>query len=109
MLDEKSLKRRVFLRLLGSPVTVLPFMVGMSTMIASWALNWQPGLGLFSGFAGTVCAAGAFLTRLFVSGEEVTRNVAAQVEREEQAARQKALDELDKRLTAADKDPRPET
>lgn len=109
MLDEKSLKKRVFLRLLGSPLTVLPFMAGMTTMMASWALNWNPGLGLFSGLAGTLCAAGAFLTRLLVNGEEVTRTVAAQIEQEEQVARQQALDELDKKLTTADKDPRPET
>jgi hypothetical protein len=84
-------------------------MLGMTTMTASWALDWKPGVGLFSGIAGGLCALGAFFTRLFIGGEEVTRRVAAELEREEQVARQKALDELDKKLTTSDKDPRPET
>ena len=109
MLDEKSLKKRVLWRLLGSPLTVLPFMLGMTTLTASWAMDWKPGVGLFAGLTGTLCAVGTFFTRLFVSGEDITRRVATELEQEDQLARQKALDELDKRLTAADKDPRPET
>lgn len=109
MLDEKSLKRRVLLRLLGSPFTVLPFMLGMTAMTAGWVLDWRPAVALFSGAAGALCAAGAFITRLMVSGESVARGVAAESEREELEARAQALDELDRKLTSADKDPRPET
>lgn len=109
MLDEKTLRKRVFLRLLGSPFTVLPFMLGMSTLIASWALDWRPGVGLFAGIAGSLAATGAFLTRLLLNGEQVARQVVGEVERDEQDARQRALDELDRRLAADDDDPRPET
>src|ERR1051326_2816570 len=109
MLDEKTLRRRVFLRLLGNPLTVLPFMLGMSTWIASWALDWKPGVGLFAGLAGTLAAAGSFITRLLLSGEQVARQVVGELERDEQEARQRALDELDHRLATADQDPRPET
>src|SRR5688572_29126104 len=108
MLDEKSLKRRVFLRLLGSPFTVLPFMLGMTAMTAGWVLDWRPAVALFTGAAGALCAAGAFVTRLMVSGESVARGVATEVEQEEQQARQRALDDLDTKLRIADKDPRPE-
>lgn len=109
MPDEKTLKRRVLLRLLGSPATVIPFMLGMTAMTASWALDWKPGIGLFAGLAGILAAAGAFVTRLLLGGERVTRDVAATLEREEQEARQRSLDELDHRLSTADEDPRPET
>ena len=53
MLDEKSLKKRVLWRLLGSPLTVLPFMLGMTTLTASWAMDWKQGVGLFAGLTGT--------------------------------------------------------
>lgn len=109
MLDEKTLRKRVFLRLLGSPITVIPFMLGMTTMTASWALDWKPGIGLFAGLAGILAAAGAFVTRLLLGGDRVTREVATALEREEQEARQRSLDELDHRLSTADEDPRPET
>lgn len=109
MLDETTLKKKVFWRLLGSPGTVLPFMLGMTTMTASWALDWKPGIGLFAGLAGALVSAGAFLTRLFVGGDGVARKVLQEDEQARQQERQKALDALDQRLTTADKDPRPET
>ena len=109
MLDEKTLRKRVFLRLLGSPITVIPFMLGMTAMTASWALDWKPGVGLFAGLAGILAAAGAFVTRLLLSSDHVTREVATTLEREEQDVRQRSLDELDHRLSTADEDPRPET
>jgi len=56
MLDEKTLRKKVFLRLLGHPLTVMPFMLGMTTMMATWAMNWQPGFGLFAGAAGLLAA-----------------------------------------------------
>ena len=109
MLDEKTLRKKVFLRLLGHPLTVMPFMLGMTTMMASWAMNWQPGLGLFAGAAGLLGAVGVFFSQILVGGDRVTREAAADLAREENEARQKALDELDQRLASADDDLRPET
>ncbi len=109
MLDEKTLRKRVFLRLLGSPITVVPFLLGMTTSIATWALNWKPGIGLFAGLAGGLTALGAFLTRLLVRGDQVARQVVTELEQEERELRQRSLDDLDRRLSAADQDPRPET
>lgn len=109
MLDEKTLRKKVFLRLLGSPLTIAPFMIGSTAMMASWALNWQPALGLFAGLAGGLGAAGAYVTQLLLNGERITHEAAADLAREENAARQKSLDALDERLSKADTDPRPET
>lgn len=109
MLDEKTLKKKVWLRLLGNPLTVVPFVVGMTTLAASWAMNWKPGLGLFAGMAGVLVATGSFFTQLFLSGERVTQEAADDLARQENESRQRALDELDRRLRTADDDARPET
>ena len=109
MLDEKTLKKRVWLRLLGNPLTVVPFILGMTTLAASWAMNWRPGLGLFAGVAGVLVATGSFFTRLLLFGERITQEAADDLARDEHEARQKALDALDQRLRAADDDARPET
>ncbi|MBN2505457.1 MAG: hypothetical protein JXQ71_02060 [Verrucomicrobia bacterium] len=109
MLDEPTLKRKVLLRLLGSPGTVAPLMLGLTAMTASWALNWQPALGLFAGLAGTLLAAGSFMTRLLLRGDKVAERVLRDTAQSRQTRRQRALDELDRRLATADKDPRPET
>lgn len=109
MLDEKILRRRIFLRLLGSPVTMAPLVAGMTVMTAAWALDWHPGVGLFAGLAGVLTAGGAFVTRLLVGGGRLTTEIATAIEREQQQARQQGLDALDERLATADQDPRPET
>jgi hypothetical protein len=109
MLDTKQLKKRVFLRLLGSPLTVVPIMAGATVLTAGWALNWNPGLTYFGALAGFLAAGGSFLTRLLLSGDRMARRVSAEAARQEQVQKQRSLDELDKRLTTGDNDPRPET
>jgi hypothetical protein len=109
MLDERKLKKKILLRVFGSPVSVLPFMLGVTSITATWALNWNPAIGLFAGLAGILGACGAAVTRLLVSGEKITQQVSAELAREEQQAKEKALDDLDQQLSASDKDPRPET
>ncbi|MBI5387947.1 MAG: hypothetical protein HZA90_25065 [Verrucomicrobia bacterium] len=109
MLDDATLRKKVFWRLLGSPGTVFPFMLGMTAMTASWALDWMPGIGIFTGLAGVLVAAGTFCTRLFLSGDKVARQVLQEADQSSQQARQQALDALDRQLTTSDNDPRPET
>lgn len=109
MLDESKLKRRVALKLLGSPLTLLPAMLGMTALTATWAMNWNIGIGLFAGLTGALLAAGGFLTRLVLNGDRVAGQVAEELTREEQLAQERALDDLDRLLTSADSDPRPET
>lgn len=109
MVDDKTLRKKVFVRLLGSPLTIAPFLLGMTTMMTTWAMNWHPSLGLFAGLAGAMGSVGAYLSQALLWGEKLTREAAAALEHEANAERQKALDELDRQLTHADVDPRPET
>jgi hypothetical protein len=95
MLDEKTVKKRILLRVFGSPVSVVPFMLGVTSITATWALNWNPAIGLFAGLAGILGACGAAVTRLLVSGEQISREVTSELAKTEQEAKQKALDELD--------------
>jgi hypothetical protein len=109
MVDDRTVRKRILLRVFGSPVSVIPFMLGVTSITATWALNWNPALGLFAGVAGVLGGFGAALTRLLLGGEKISRQITAELTQEEQAEKQRALDALDEQLAASDKDPRPET
>lgn len=109
MPDARQIRKKVLLRLLGSPLVVGPFVAGMTALTAVWALGWRGGFALFAGLAGVLAAAGAFVTQLVLRGESVARRATEEVTREEAETAQRALDDLDRQLTEADNDPRPET
>jgi len=108
MADDTSLRRRVLLRLLGSPLVVSPALLGATLGAASWALNWRPGLGAFALLAGLLGSAGMFVTRLLVNGPEIQEAISRELQEQHRNARESALDDLDRRLTSSDRDPRPE-
>lgn len=108
MSDDTSLRRRVLLRLLGSPLVVSPALLGATLGAASWALNWRPGLGAFALLAGLLGSAGMFVTRLLLNGPEIQDAISRELKDQHLNARESALDELDRRLTSSDRDPRPE-
>jgi len=108
-MNESQIRRKVFLRLLGHPVVLAPFVLGVSASTALWALSWPLGLGLFAATAGVLASAGAYITRLILDNGKTARAVIAEMEQGDQRAAQAALDDLDRRLVAADNDPRPET
>ncbi|PYI87725.1 MAG: hypothetical protein DME26_05210 [Verrucomicrobia bacterium] len=108
-MNEGQIRRKVFLRLLGSPLVVAPFVLGITGCMAVWALNWPAGLGWFACVAGALSSAGAYLTRLIFDDGKIARAVVAEAEQQDRQAEQSALDDLDRRLVQADDDPRPET
>lgn len=108
MLDEGKLKRRILLKLVSSPLTLLPFVGGVTTMVGAWALNTHVPIGLFAGLAGILVGTGAFLSRLTLGGETAAKQVLEEMQQEARRAREAALDDLDARL-AADGDPRTES
>jgi len=108
-MNEGQIRRRIFLRLLGHPLVIAPSVLGATAWTAIWALSLPSGLGLFAGLAGILGSAGVYLTRLILDDGKTARDVIADEELGEQKAAQAALDDLDRRLVAADDDPRPET
>lgn len=108
-MNEGQIRRKVFLRLLGHPVVIAPFVLGVTGCTAVWALSLATGLGWFAACAGVLGSAGAYLTRLILDDGRTARTVIEEAERSAQQATQTALDQLDRRLVTSDDDPRPET
>lgn len=106
--DSRDLKRRVLLGILSSPLTVLPFLTGMTVMAGVWMINVRPDLGLLAGLAGALGTAGMFVTQLVFRGEQYAQQVLKETQEEARIAQERHLDDLERRLTA-DKDPRTET
>ena len=96
-MKEGQIRRKVFLRLLGHPVVIAPFVLGVTGWTAVWALNLATGLGLFAACAGVLGSVGAYLTRLILDDGKTARVVLQEAELKEQQATQAALDELDRR------------
>ncbi len=109
MSDARLIRKKVLLRLLGHPTVIAPLMAGMTALSAGWAMGWRGGLAAFAGLAGLLLAAGAFVTRLLVSGATIAREATEEIVQAEGVAAQRALDDLDRQLVEADTDPRPET
>ncbi|HIJ40588.1 MAG TPA: hypothetical protein HPP90_05860 [Deltaproteobacteria bacterium] len=100
-------KKKYFLKLLSSPLTLFPFLAGVTDLAVLWAFSIPSGIGIFAGIACVLGAAGYFLTNLFTGNRSLAENVLESLQREAMAEREKALDELDARLSA-DGDPRTE-
>ena len=109
MADARSVRKKVILRMLGHPVVLAPFVAGSTAAAGMLAFGGRVGLALFSFLAGALLSLGTFVTRLVVDDGRTARGVWTELERAEQQQGQAAVDELDRRLTAADNDPRPET
>ncbi len=108
MENEKQVRKRVLLRTIGSPLVLIPFMTGITAMTAALAMGSRVTLGVFAGVAGTLAGVGTFLTRLLLSGDSLSREILDEIEAEEKLKKQEALNALDRTLTQADDDPRPE-
>lgn len=109
MPDERAVRKKVVLRILGHPVVLAPFVSGATAGAAVLALGQPPALAGFSVLAGSLLSVGAFVTRLVADDGRTARAVWAEFEQADQRQRQAVIDDLDRRLTTADQDPRPET
>ncbi len=98
VLDEKRLRRKMYLKLLSSPMTLVPMMAGVSAIAGSWAMDANLGVGLFVGLAALMIAGGAFMTRLIVAGESTAKKAIEELRHERLAEQEKELDELIARL-----------
>ena len=107
-MNEGQIRRRIFLRLLGHPLVIAPSVLGATAFTAVWALSMPLGLGLFAGVAGVLGSAGVYLTRLILDNGKTASAVVSDMQQQDQRSVQAKLDDLDRRLVAADDDPRPE-
>ena len=105
-MGKKRFRKKYFLALFASPLTLFPIAGGVTLFCILGALGkislacLTLILGLFSGF-------GTFFTRAFVGSEKIARRVQEEIEREDHEVREIALDKLEKQLTR-DKDHRTE-
>jgi len=106
--DPKELRRKVLFRALGSFTVLGPLLFGLTALTATWALQFDVGIGLFAGLAGILGAAGVMVTKLLVRGEDLSHETIKEMARRKRRDRERQLDILDRRLTKADRDPRPE-
>ena len=105
--ETEKVKRKVLLDLLTAPTTALPFIAGVTALVATWAFGFRADLGVLAGVAGICAAGGAFFTKLILSGETYAKRALQETQEEAQADQERTLDNLDKRL-CQDGDPRTE-
>ncbi len=108
VLDESKFKSKLLVSYLSSPMVLLPFLVGITDLLALWTFSIDSGMGIFAGIAGILGGLGFFLTKLLAGDEKATGKVLEKLEKEALEEWEKSLDDLDRKL-AADGDPRTET
>ena len=59
MNDDTQVSKKVFLRLLGHPVVIAPFVLGATVGMITWAVSAPAVLGWFACFAGGLGSFGA--------------------------------------------------
>jgi hypothetical protein len=106
-LDKREYKKRVLLRLLTSPWSLIPGLGGTTLLIAGWALGLKAGAVLFGGVVGVLVGIGTFFTRLLAGNEKLEQQVLQEMREEAEEAREEELDELERALME-DCDPRTE-
>ena len=107
VMSRSKFNKKVLLKLLASPITILPFLAGVTDLLALWALEIDSGIATFAGLACILGSVGIFASRFLLGGKTLDREVLESLEQEAHAKREKALDVLDRKLTA-DGDPRTE-
>lgn len=105
--DRDRFRKKYLLGLAAHPLTVVPFVTGVTALLAAWSLSLDVGVAVFAALACLLGASGTFLTRLVMGDERLSRRVIAEMQAE--AAREHAarLDALDRALVE-DGDPRTE-
>src|SRR5262245_29047991 len=108
MPEARAVRKKVVLRMLGHPVVLAPLIAGATAGAAAFAVGGRVGVVLLSVLAGSLVAVGTWITRLIADDGRTAQGVWKELEAEEHQSRQESLDDLDRRLTAADEDGRPE-
>ncbi len=99
-----EVKRKVYLDLFASPLTLLPVVGGATALLASWALGGVPVM-TFGGVAAMVTGASLFVSRLIFGLDKLTENAYQYAQEQQQRSQLESLQQLHQRLEG-DSDPR---
>jgi len=107
MLDKKKLKNKILVRLLTSPFTIIPFIVGITLLMAFVTFSRKMGITLFAGITCLLGSCASFFTQLIMGGERISQRALEDIRKKAQKRKEEALNALDRQLSA-DGDPRSE-
>ncbi|MCM8531724.1 MAG: hypothetical protein NE330_11225 [Lentisphaeraceae bacterium] len=92
-----SVRKKVLLDLLGSPLTILPFTIGASCLLGSWATGIGGALA-FAGVSGLLIGAGVLVSRFIFGVDKLHSDIYKYKNEEEFKQKEERLDQLDKKL-----------
>ncbi|MHC5053980.1 MAG: hypothetical protein ACYTKD_04605 [Planctomycetota bacterium] len=107
MLDKGEFKKRLLLRLVTRPSTLVPLLVGATIMLLGWGFGVNTGLLLFAAVACVLGAFGMFFTKLILGDDAMANSIIESMQEDANEERESGLDELDEKLVE-DGDPRTE-
>lgn len=102
-----DVKRKVWLDLFASPGTLVPVVVGVSSLMLSWAVGGDPTANAI-GILGVLGGVGHFASRLVWGLEDMTQRAYQAMLDRNQQEQNEALDQLERKLSGDD-DRRTET
>ena len=109
--ENKNIAKRVMKDILGSPLVLVPFMVGTAAFASFFALGLKGTAAVGAvlvGFAGTLASAGTFLTKFILGKDDRVKQLVEASRSKAKLDKRKVLDHFHHRLTM-DGDERTET
>ncbi len=102
-----EVKRKVMIDLFASPGTLAPIVLGLTSLMYSWAVGGDPAANAI-GIMGLLGGAGYFASRLVLGLEGMTKRAYEAIAEHHRTKRNESLDELERQLHG-DQDQRTET
>lgn len=87
-----NVTKKIFFAILTSPFVILPFVLGATSAMFSWAIGGKAAL--FFGLCGMMGSFGIFFTKLFLSGDNIAKDIMDAAEKKAKEEREKDLDNL---------------
>ena len=103
----KEIKKRVLIKYASSPLTLVPALVGITTLVGSWAVDAVTGMTLFAGSAMLLISGGNFLTSIVAGSGSVEKQVVEEIREEENEVKEESIKTL-KAILISDGDRRTE-
>jgi hypothetical protein len=97
-MNRRKFRQKYLLRLISSPVTLIPVIAGATDLLALWTFSMNSGIGIFTGIAAVLGGLGIFMTRLLTGSDRVAKEIIEEMEKKTILEQEKILDELDQKL-----------